>query len=88
MTARPSVAVAVERGQCGRGRLAMGGGLGQAVLFGGQGVVLVGVLEPGPVDLGQLVAQQIDLARPGALVAAEGVELAVQGCDDGARGRR
>ena len=75
----PSVVTAVERAQCSRGRITMRGGFGQSVLLGGEGVVLVGVLEPGRVDLGDLVPQQIGLARPGAIVAPEGLELAVQG---------
>ena len=46
-------------------------GLGQPFLLRGQHGVLVGVVEAGPVDLRQLVAQQIDLAGPGPVVAAQ-----------------
>ena len=70
-----SVPVGVEGGQGGGGGRPVGVGLGQSFLLGLQHLVLVGVVEAGAVDLRQLVAEQVDLARPGALVPAEGVEL-------------
>ncbi len=74
----PVVAV-VEGGQRGGGRLSVRGGVGEAVLFLGECLVLVGVVQRGGVDLGELVAQQIGLAGPGPVVASERFELGVQG---------
>ena len=64
----------VERG--GR-RLAVGGGVGEGVLLGVEAIVLVGVVEGGRLQLRELVAQQVDLAGPGAGVAAQLGEAAV-----------
>jgi hypothetical protein len=57
----------------------VGGGVGQEGLLGGQEVVLGGVLETGLLQLGDLEAQQVDLACPGPLVAAHGRQLDVHG---------
>ena len=46
-------------------------GVGEQVLRRRERVVLVGVVEPGGVELVDLEAQQVDLARPARAVAAE-----------------
>ena len=60
-----------QRVDGGRGRLAVGDGVGQRVLLGVQRVVLVGIVEAGGVELVDLEAQQVDLPGPRPLVAAE-----------------
>ena len=84
MTDGTSPLTAVERAERGGGCLSVRGGLGQSFLLGGQRLVLVGVLERGGVDLVELIAQQVGLARSGAVVAAERVELGLQGAPPGA----
>jgi hypothetical protein len=61
----------------------VGDGVGEQVLLLVEAVVLVGVLEAGVVELVELVAQQVDLAGPGALVAAELGELLLERGDLG-----
>ena len=61
-----------EGGGCG---LAMGRGGGQSLLLGLQPGVLGVVLDSGPVDLADLVAEEVDLAGPGPGVAAQGLGL-------------
>ncbi len=66
----------VERGTLERGvrateRLAMGGGVGEQHLLGLERHFLAGVVELGARDLVHLEAQQVDLARSRARVAAE-----------------
>jgi hypothetical protein len=55
----------------GRGGFPVGGGVGQALLLGRQPFVLVGVLELRGVELVDLEAQEVELAGPGSLIAAE-----------------
>ena len=59
-------------------RLAVRGRVGEQVLLGFERDVLVGIVERGGVDLVDLEAQQVDLAGPGAGVAAERGELVVE----------
>ena len=52
-------------------------GVGEELLLGLERRVLVGVVEAGGVDLADLEAQQVELAGPGPVVAAEPGELGV-----------
>ena len=64
-----------DGGEGRSGGLTMAGGFGQPVLLGLETLVLPGVLDVRPLDLVDLVAQQVDLARPLPGVAAEGLRL-------------
>ena len=64
-----TAARAVRRG------LAVGGRGGQPVLLGLEPGVLVGVLDAGPLDLADLVPEEVDLPGPGPGVTAEGLGL-------------
>jgi hypothetical protein len=44
-------------------RLAVRLGVGEDLLFGGERGLLVGIFDPGRVDLLQLVTEQVDLPR-------------------------
>jgi hypothetical protein len=55
----------------------VGAGVGQQRLLGGEAVVLVGVLDTDFVELGDLEAQEVDLAGPGALVAPKLDQLGI-----------
>ena len=57
--------------------------VGEQRLLGLERDVFVGVVEPGGVDLVDLVAEQVDLARPGPGVATERGELGVELADRG-----
>ncbi len=69
---RPFAGEGLERQRRG---LAVGGGVGQRVLLGPQRLVLVGAGDGGVVDLGHLVAHEVELACPVALVAPEARQL-------------
>ena len=56
-----------------RERVAVGDRVGEQRLLGFERDVLGGIVEPGGVDLVHLEAEQVDLAGPGAGVAAEGL---------------
>ena len=69
-----------------RGRLAVGGRVGQPVLLGLERAVLVGVVEGRGVELVDLVAQQVHLSRPRSRIATERRELGVELRDARPRG--
>ena len=58
-------------------RLAVSDGIAEQRLLGVEPRVLVGIGDIGPVELVELVAQQVDLPRPHPLVAAERGQLGV-----------
>ncbi len=63
----------------------MGGGIGEHVLLGVEGVSSSGDVEPRGVELVDLEAQQIDLASPGPPVTTHGRQLGLEVGDAGAR---
>jgi hypothetical protein len=77
--------VAGERGHRGGGRLLVRHRVGEDVLLGVEALVLVGSVDAGRVELGDLEPQKVDLARPGSVVAPQFGEGRVDGGDRGAR---
>ena len=71
-------AIRGERGVGGGSRLPVPERVGQRVLLGGQPGLLLGIVDAGGVQLGHLVAQEVGLAGPRALVAPERSQLGVQ----------
>ena len=67
-------------------RLAEADRIAEQRLLGVEPSVLVGVDDVGPVEFVELVAQQVDLPRPHALVAAERGQFGVDLGEPGARG--
>ena len=67
-------------------RLAESDRIAEQRLLGVEPRVFVGVGDVGPVELVELVAQQVDLPRPHALVAAQRGEFGVDLGESGARG--
>jgi hypothetical protein len=68
-------AVAAEQHHGAGSRLPVGGGAGQLVFQPPQSLVLVGAADRGTVDLGDLIAEQVELPGPGALVASHAAQL-------------
>ena len=67
----PGTVAALEKRNGGRGRLTVGRCVGQALLLESQRNLLVGVVESGRFDLGQLVPQDIGFPGPLLRIASE-----------------
>ncbi len=79
-------AVVDQCGEGGDGSLAVGDGIGEYRLLAVEQLVLVGVADARGVELGDLEAEQVDLPRPGPLVAAERGEFGIDLGDRAASG--